>query len=768
MKKFLFLAAMLLAALSATAQNTRIAILETVDREGKVPYGVKLMLRTNLTHAISSTEGFEGYDQVDLASLFGVRDFSSAGLITDDQVRQLGEKTGAAYLLIAEVAQYDTNQIIITAKILNTETAVIEVTAPPKVTASDPESLQQASAELMGSMLVSDEPAVPPLSNAWRTLLAKVLTNVTQRMDDGSVHIGETEVPSYILQQYSDGTLYCGDLAKKPDYPNYGMLILSDGYEMDGYPGAWAYCGGFLGGEKSGTGLLFDASGRLLYYGKFEKDKPLGEYPQSTVTEDDWSFTVTQFDNGDFYVGQELKGAFMGYGLYLWTSGDAWFGMWEDGKMEGEGIYMSYDGSYTNGYWKDGEFTITLDESFKRYLFSKRFAAVMSHAPVQYTDGSSHFGDTLNGLCVHSFGKNEHVYLGEYVDGFRDGDGGLYVVLNDDHIVNLPKSWAYVGNFKMGLPNDTLGCVYGITGKVIYAGPVQAGIPSGNYPGDYPTLAHLSLSVLELEGDAMYLGETLNGLFSGIGIYIWPDDDAWFGYWDQGRREGPGLQMNNDGSCLYGIWQNGEFVMTMSDYIKQQKEAIPWTDRLLAVTANAPQKFDDGGVHFGSQDGLCLHSWGNNNSDGLFCGYWKDGNMGEMGLYIIMDSNSTIANCPDGWIYMGEFKDGIPHGKNGMVFDMTGRALYAGKFRKGKPTGRYPSRDAADIEASFGILNDDGDKYIGTTMDGNANGFGLYIWESGNAWFGWWEDGVPDKGIEGIYLSTDGKYFIGKWDDVMQ
>ena len=219
MKRILFFVAMLLAALSATAQNTRIAILETVDREGKVSYGVKLMLRTNLTHAISSTEGFEGYDQVDLASLFGVRDFSSTGLITDDQVRQLGEKTGAAYLLIAEVAQYGTNQIIITAKILNTETAVIEVTAPPKVTASDPESLQQASAELMGSMLVSDEPAVPPLSNAWRTLLAKALTNVTQRMDDGSVHIGETEVPSFILQQYSDGTLYCGDLAKRPDHP---------------------------------------------------------------------------------------------------------------------------------------------------------------------------------------------------------------------------------------------------------------------------------------------------------------------------------------------------------------------------------------------------------------------------------------------------------------------------------------------------------------------------------------------------------------------
>ena len=35
MKKFLFLAAMLLAALSATAQNTRIAILETVVREGE-------------------------------------------------------------------------------------------------------------------------------------------------------------------------------------------------------------------------------------------------------------------------------------------------------------------------------------------------------------------------------------------------------------------------------------------------------------------------------------------------------------------------------------------------------------------------------------------------------------------------------------------------------------------------------------------------------------------------------------------------------------
>lgn len=45
------------------------AILETVDKENKVSYGVKFMVRSKLTEVITNTSGYEGYDRVDIASI---------------------------------------------------------------------------------------------------------------------------------------------------------------------------------------------------------------------------------------------------------------------------------------------------------------------------------------------------------------------------------------------------------------------------------------------------------------------------------------------------------------------------------------------------------------------------------------------------------------------------------------------------------------------------------------------------------------------------
>lgn len=57
--------------LTAFAQNTKkVAILETVDREGNVLYGGLLQLRSNLTYAIASTPGYDDYSRAD-TKLFG-------------------------------------------------------------------------------------------------------------------------------------------------------------------------------------------------------------------------------------------------------------------------------------------------------------------------------------------------------------------------------------------------------------------------------------------------------------------------------------------------------------------------------------------------------------------------------------------------------------------------------------------------------------------------------------------------------------------------
>ena len=145
MKKLLIL---LLSALSLTVyaqtEVKKVAILETVDKMGNVPYGVLLQVRSSLTYAISSNAGYEGYDRVDMAAITGEQNFQRTGMVSDEQIKRLGEMTGASYVLIAEAAIYDDQNIIIAAKILDVETGGVMSSTPPAVAPKDPMKMAEA------------------------------------------------------------------------------------------------------------------------------------------------------------------------------------------------------------------------------------------------------------------------------------------------------------------------------------------------------------------------------------------------------------------------------------------------------------------------------------------------------------------------------------------------------------------------------------------------------------------------------------------------
>ncbi len=101
----------------------RVAILETVDKENKISYANKLILRASLSKAITQTEGYEAYDRTDVDAIMSEQDFQRTGLVSNDQIKRLGEMTGANYILVAEAVQVDHQNMFITAKLLDVETA---------------------------------------------------------------------------------------------------------------------------------------------------------------------------------------------------------------------------------------------------------------------------------------------------------------------------------------------------------------------------------------------------------------------------------------------------------------------------------------------------------------------------------------------------------------------------------------------------------------------------------------------------------------------
>ena len=180
MQKLLIL---LLSALSlivcAQTEIKKVAILETVDKMGDVPYGVLLQVRSSLTYAISSNAGYEGYDRVDMAAITGEQNFQRTGMVSDEQIKRLGEMTGAAYVLIAEAALYDDQNIIIAAKILDVETGGVMSSTPPAVAPKDPTKMAEACAKCSQTLVGSKQATHITTSTTAATKVTAKTTTVT-------------------------------------------------------------------------------------------------------------------------------------------------------------------------------------------------------------------------------------------------------------------------------------------------------------------------------------------------------------------------------------------------------------------------------------------------------------------------------------------------------------------------------------------------------------------------------------------------------------
>ena len=181
MKKLLFI---LLSALSLTAfaqETTKVAILEVVDREGKLAYNQKLVLRSNMARAVANTEGYEAYDRSDLDVIMSEHDFQRTGMVSNDQIAQLGKMTGVSLILVTEGVPVGSNQLYVTSKIINVETGRMDMTENVTM-GTDPNMMQQGCNELarklFGSEAISSQASkdyIKPLSARYYSYRGQTL-----------------------------------------------------------------------------------------------------------------------------------------------------------------------------------------------------------------------------------------------------------------------------------------------------------------------------------------------------------------------------------------------------------------------------------------------------------------------------------------------------------------------------------------------------------------------------------------------------------------
>ena len=177
MKKVFLLVYVMLATVLSFAQETKkVAILEVVDREGKVSYANKLILRSNLAKAITNTPGYEAYDRTDMDAILGEQNFQRTGMVSNEQIKRLGIMTGAKYVLVAEAVMIDVNNMYITAKLLDVETARTEMT-DNQLMGTSPKEIQDGC-QLMAKNLIKT--STPP-SDSFSEYIKKNGKNEYQR-----------------------------------------------------------------------------------------------------------------------------------------------------------------------------------------------------------------------------------------------------------------------------------------------------------------------------------------------------------------------------------------------------------------------------------------------------------------------------------------------------------------------------------------------------------------------------------------------------------
>lgn len=183
MKKiFLLTCTMLLTVLTFAQDVKKVAILEVVDREGKLSYSQKLMLRSNLSRAVTNTEGFEAFDRTDVDQIMEEQNFQRTGMVSNDQIKRLGEMTGAAYILVAEGTLTEDNKIFVMAKILNVESTKLMVTDNYLMGTSSSE--MQRGCRALASKMFGTMAGASTSTNKFMDLFKKKQQSSTKQAED--------------------------------------------------------------------------------------------------------------------------------------------------------------------------------------------------------------------------------------------------------------------------------------------------------------------------------------------------------------------------------------------------------------------------------------------------------------------------------------------------------------------------------------------------------------------------------------------------------
>ena len=146
--------------------------------------------------------------------------------------------------------------------------------------------------------------------------------------------------------------------------------------------------------------------------------------------------------------------------------------------------------------------------------------------------------------------KQGNVYVGDFMRGKFSGYGML-IMANNASIKDLPGTTIYVGEWIDG-KREGKGTCYSHDGDVIYSGLFSENYPVSPYPTPRPDQTRY-FSDTNTQ-DEYYIGEMRNGKPDGFGMFLTNEGTLAIGKVTAGRRTGVGLLLAGDGNWKMVKW----------------------------------------------------------------------------------------------------------------------------------------------------------------------------------------------------------------------
>lgn len=165
-------------------------------------------------------------------------------------------------------------------------------------------------------------------------------------------------------------------------------------------------------------------------------------------------------------------------------------------------------------------------------------------------------GNVRQGLGIYCW-EDGTIYMGNFENDLSRGEG-IYIAAEGFQVSNCPYCIYYSGRFEEGLKAGTGHC-YDELGHLIYSGAFGNGKPLSDYSDKSNPDAVRKFEIMHCGDGDMYMGSTLHGQKSGLGVYVWQNGNLWLGNWKEGRRAGFGIYLSLNGSVTAGTWSGDDY-----------------------------------------------------------------------------------------------------------------------------------------------------------------------------------------------------------------